>query len=292
MLALTAWPLAGLAQSVQPPAPTLTYAHGQKSKVTGLIVYRDAGDLLVRDETTSQLSVVTITDSTDISSPSGPLDLERTPQPPSTLIVGLIIAVHGTGGPHGNLVADKIRFRKSALRVATQIAAGEVMLKARERQTAAVAAANRDSIVAATHRARDSLGAVNARIASIDKYDLRVRGTVYFAPNSAELSTEAREILDDLFDKSRRFNGYVIEVGGFTDSRETVGQNLSARRAQSVVAYLNTAHGVPLHRMAPPTGFGSSEAVANNETPEGRARNRRVDVRVLVSRGLRTTPDR
>jgi outer membrane protein OmpA-like peptidoglycan-associated protein len=272
------------AQAVRLPAPNVTYVDGTHGKVTGLIIDRDGDDLLVRDETTSRLSVVTITAKTDISSPTGFLHLERKAQPPTTLIPALIIAVKGTGGARGNLVADKITFDKSALRVATQIAAGEVVLKARERQTAAVAAANADSLARAKRRVRDSLDAVNARVSNIDTYDLRVRGTVYFATGSAELSNEAREILDDLFDKSRALEGYLIEVAGFADDAASAQQDqaLGGRRAQAVVDYLTRAHAVPLRRFAPPVGLGATRA----------SNNRRAEVRVVVSRGLRGPPDR
>jgi outer membrane protein OmpA-like peptidoglycan-associated protein len=286
------WPAAMIAQAVQLPPPRVMYAPGRPGKVTGFIVNRDGDDLLVRDETTSLLSMVTLTSATSISSPSGFLNLERTPQPPTTLIAGLLIAVQGTGGSQGDLVADRISFRESALRVAKQIAAGEVVLKAQQRQTAAVAAANRDSIRRATLRGRDSLDALNARISSLDKYVLRVRGTVTFAVNSAELSEEAREILDDLVDKSRGLEGYMIEVAGYSDATGSVAANqaVSARRAQSVVEYLNTERGIPLRRIATATGLGSSQPVGDNATAEGRALNRRAEVRVLVNRGLRTPP--
>lgn len=290
---LVASPVAGVAQAVRLPPPTVTFPTGERGKVTGLIISRDGDNLLVRDETTKRVSEVRITDDTKISSPSGFLNLERTPQPPTTLIPGLIVKVSGKGSSRGHLIADDISFRRSDLRVATQISAGEVELRARERQTAAVAEANRDSIAKTKARARDSLDAVNTRISNLDTYDLRVRGTVYFDGNSAVLTEEGREILDDLFDKSKRFEGYVIEVAGFTDASGSpaANQELSARRAESVVAYLNAAHAVPLWRFATPTGLGALRPVADNDTPGGRALNRRVEVRVLVSRGLRSPPD-
>lgn len=280
------------AQALRLPSPTVSYTTGERGAVTGPIISRDGDNFLVRDETTGKVSAVHITDETKISSPSGFLNLERTPQPPTTLIAGLIIEVKGRGSSRGNLVADRISFRRSDLRVATQISAGEVELRARERQTAAIAEANRDSLARATLRARDSLDAVNARISNIDTYDLRVRGTVNFVPNSAALTEEGKEILDDLFDKSRKLEGYIIEVAGFTDATESpIGnRELSARRAESVVAYLSAVHAVPLWRFATPVGFGAERAVATNETAEGRALNRRVELRVLASRGLRAPP--
>src|SRR6478672_244238 len=96
--AMCVWPAVTSAQAVRMPAPNLTYVDGVHGRVTGLIIDRDGDDLLVRDETTSRLSVVTITPRTDISSPTGFLNLERKAQPPTTLIPSLIIAVKATGG--------------------------------------------------------------------------------------------------------------------------------------------------------------------------------------------------
>ena len=294
MVVLPVSPAGVAAQALRLPSPTVTFASGRHGRVTGYILNRDGDDLLLRDETTSAVSLVTVTSRTNISSPSGFLNLERTAQPPTTLIPGLLIAVDGTGGARGALVADRIRFSKDALQIAKQISAGDVVIRARERQTAAIAAANRDSIERATARVRDSLEAINARISKLDAYVLRVRGTVYFAANSAALTEEARDVLDDLMEKSRGLEGFLIEVSGFTDGSGSMAEDqaLSARRAQSVIEYLTTAHAVPLRRIATPVGFGSTRAVAVNTTPEGRARNRRVDVRVVVNRAQHEPPDR
>jgi outer membrane protein OmpA-like peptidoglycan-associated protein len=280
------------AQPVRLPPPTVTYTAGEKAKVSGLIIRRDSDEILVRDEThTSRVSRVTFTTDTKISSPSGFLNLGHTPQEPSTLIPGLIIDVTGTGGSRGNLMAQSISFRERDLRVARQIAAGDVEIRARERQTAAIVAATRDTLANAKERARDSLDAVNTRISRLDVFDLRVRGTVYFAPNSATLTKEGEAILDDLVAKSQRFEGYVIEVTGYTDDVGTAAaqDEISTRRADVVTEYLIVTHSVPLRRIVGPTGFGALRPVATNSTEQGRAENRRVELRLLVSRGLQGT---
>jgi len=267
-------------------------AFAQPVRLSGLIISRDSDEILVRDETmTSKVSRVTFTADTKISSPSGFLNLGHTPQEPSTLIPGLIVDVNGTGGSRGTLMARSIRFQKRDLRVARQIAAGDVELRARERQTAAIAAATRDTIASAKERARDSLDAVNTRISRLDVFDLRVRGTVYFAPNSATLTKEGEAILDDLVAKSQRFEGFVIEVTGYTDDVGTAAaqDEMSTRRAEVVTEYLTVTHSVPLRRIVGPTGFGALRPVATNSTEQGRAENRRVELRVLVSRGLQMT---
>lgn len=284
----------------QPPQNTLLYAAGQEVKVSGWIVSRRGDDFLIRDETTHQLSWVTITPSTTIQSKSGILDLERKAKDPSSLVAGLLVQIKGEGGPGGNLVASKVSFHGRALRTAKQIDAGEVELKAQQRQVAAVASANRDTINAAMKRARDSLDALQNKIDSmssmaktrfenLDNFDVRFKSSVNFATGSAKLDSAARASLDSLVEKSTSLDGYVIEVVGFADSTgaHDMNRRLSMRRADAVVSYLTEKHSIPARRIATPVGLGDSKPVSDNMTAEGRAANRRVEVRVLVNRGIK-----
>ena len=61
---------------------------------------------------------------------------------------------------------------------------------------------------------------------------------------------------------------------------------LSQRRAQAVMSYLATNHDIPLRRIILPFGYGEAMPVADNTTRDGRKQNRRVEVSVLVSKGL------
>ncbi|MGH9820014.1 MAG: OmpA family protein, partial [Pyrinomonadaceae bacterium] len=82
--------------------------------------------------------------------------------------------------------------------------------------------------------------------------------------------------------------GYVIEVTGFASSDGSTAKNkvLSERRAQAVKDYLIETHNVPLRRIGTSYGFGELQAVADNATLEGRQQNRRVEIKLLVSRGV------
>ena len=82
--------------------------------------------------------------------------------------------------------------------------------------------------------------------------------------------------------------GYVIEVTGFAsaDGSTTRNKVLSERRAQAVKDYLIETHNVPLRRIGTSYGFGELQAVADNATLEGRQQNRRVEIKLLVSRGV------
>jgi len=64
---------------------------------------------------------------------------------------------------------------------------------------------------------------------------------------------------------------------------------LSQQRAESVVQYLAVNHKIPLRRFITPMGYGKTDAVADNSTASGRAQNRRVDVKILINRGMSAT---
>jgi len=83
----------------------------------------------------------------------------------------------------------------------------------------------------------------------------------------------------------------IVEVIGFADSRATnqYNLNLSTRRANSVIGYLVTKQNIPPHRLVQPFGFGEEQPVADNTTADGRAQNRRVEIRVLVNKAIANT---
>jgi len=80
----------------------------------------------------------------------------------------------------------------------------------------------------------------------------------------------------------------MIEVAGHTDSTGSDAKNfrLSQQRAEAVVQYLAVQHKIPLRRFVTPMGYGKTEAVADNSTAAGRSQNRRVDVKMIINRGM------
>jgi outer membrane protein OmpA-like peptidoglycan-associated protein len=269
------------------PTPLTTYVAGIAGRVTGSIVDRRGSELLVRDETTHGLNVVSLAPSTAITQIGGFLNLDKKARDPVNLIPGLVIAVEGAGGDHGNLVAHEVTFHKSSLRAAEQTSAGDVDLRMAQRHMAAVAAVRRDSLAAA--RRADSLAALNRWVSNLNAYATRVMTTVTFAVGSAALTERARRMLDDAMAKGQGLDGYIIQVEGFADASGAAdaNQRLSAARADAVVAYLTHVHGIPPARIANPKGMGASRPAASNATPDGRAQNRRVEVRVMVNSGGR-----
>jgi OmpA-OmpF porin, OOP family len=268
--------------------PNVAYTPGEKGKVVGTIVARNGDDMLVREQNSDRISLVTLTNDTRVESPSGVLNLARKNQDMTLLVPGLFLKVRGSGGSAGNLVADRISFHKTALKVTNQMSAGDVEMRAAQAQTNARVTSNADSIQAAIGRARDSLTAFDTRIQNLDTYDVKFTGTVNFAVGSAKLSAEAKRTLDSLVAQGTGLKGYLVEVAGYADITGTQPENqaLSGQRADAVVQYLAEVGNVPLRRIVNPTGLGTSNPAAPNSTAAGRAMNRRAEVKVLVNKGL------
>jgi outer membrane protein OmpA-like peptidoglycan-associated protein len=128
----------------------------------------------------------------------------------------------------------------------------------------------------------------NERISALDDYVPQVVLAVNFRTGSAVLSADSKAQLDELATKALNAKGYVVEVSGFTDSTGSVQRNrvLSQRRADAVIRYLVENHSIPLRRIVTPYGYGETNAVAENNSRSGRAQNRRVEVKLLVNKGI------
>lgn len=106
---------------------------------------------------------------------------------------------------------------------------------------------------------------------------------VQFGLDAADLSEGAEAALDALAENLKQENADIyLEIQGHTDSTGAESYNLALgeRRAEAVRLYLNSAHGIPLHRMSV-ISYGEERPIADNSTAEGRSRNRRVTVVVL-----------
>jgi hypothetical protein len=109
-----------------------------------------------------------------------------------------------------------------------------------------------------------------------------VRGQILFALNKADLKPEAEELLGKAADFLKKNPQFVMEVQGHTDSTGPMSWNmeLSQKRADSVKDFL-VEKGVGADRLQT-KGYGPHEPVAPNDTPENRAKNRRVDFKPLA----------
>ena len=269
--------------SNQQVSPTIrSVPSGAKMKFKGVVISRDADNFTIRDRT-RQDYLVRITDNTSIKTNGGFLRSGKK-YPVTDILRGLIVEVEGRGDPQGQLVADKIRFNDSDMRMAqtaeTRVAPVEANMERISGQM--------DELYAVAAEARAEAANANERISSLDDYDQQESVAVTFRVNSAVLSAEAKQQLDDFAGKVQPAKGYMIEVSGHTDSTGGDAKNfrLSQQRAEAVVQYLAVMHKIPLRRFVTPMGYGKTESVAENSTAAGRAQNRRVEVKMLMNRGL------
>ncbi|HLF11577.1 MAG TPA: OmpA family protein [Gammaproteobacteria bacterium] len=100
-----------------------------------------------------------------------------------------------------------------------------------------------------------------------------------FQSGQAEVSPSYRDLLDKVRQAADVFPRSQIVIEGHTDSYGSDEANLalSRRRAEAVSDYLSTELGVPAFRLSA-VGYGETQPIANNDTPQGRERNRRIDV--------------
>ena len=113
--------------------------------------------------------------------------------------------------------------------------------------------------------------------------------TVLFGTGQYGLTSDYKQGLADLAKQALTYpKGWVISVAGYADSVGNAASNqvLSKERAQAVVAYLLQDCAVPVGRIVAPGAMGESNPVDSNETTSGRAENRRVDVKLLLNKGV------
>jgi outer membrane protein OmpA-like peptidoglycan-associated protein len=308
-LALTISPLA-LAQTDNNSTRARSVANGEKMKIKGVVVRRDVDTFTVRDLTGND-TVVRMTDQTSVKTKGGVFS-GGTRYQATNIIRGLNLEVEGRGGSNGELVASKIRFNETDLKTARAVESRATPLEERASaaegrlseveqnaqklsgqldELAAISNAARGGAKAAQETADAAVAGVNQtneRISALDDYTPQETAAVNFRTGSAVLNDDAKSKLDAIATKALNSKAYVLEVTGYADSTGSIARNraLSQRRADAVITYLVEQHKIPLRRIVTPYGFGELDPVADNTTRTGRAENRRVEVKILVNKGL------
>ena len=261
--------------------------NGAKLKFKGVVIAREGETFRIRDRNRTDYQVL-ITDRTSVKANGGFLRSGKK-YPVTEILRGLIVEVEGRGDSQGQLVADKIRFDESDMRAA--ITSDTRVTPVEENQQRI--AGQMDELYAVAAEARNEAAAANTRINDLDEYDVQENVAVTFRVNSAVLSPEAKQQLDEFAAKAANAKAFSIEVAGHTDSTGSEAKNfrLSRARADAVIQYLAVNHKIPLRRFVTPMGYGKTEAVADNTTATGRAQNRRVEVKMMRNRGMSQSPN-
>jgi outer membrane protein OmpA-like peptidoglycan-associated protein len=274
-----------------------TSAVGQeKAKVKGMIRTRTGETLIVK--TPNGDATVVLTDDTTTKDDKGLFGLDKEIFSNAVLIPGLKVKVDGTSDDQGRVVAKTITVDGDDLETAEMIQAGlhptaqqvSANMQAIEANRQGVAAnkvqlaahkeaieTNQQNIAANRQQIEENIKDIEEhtqRFNALADFDVKNQATVNFDVGSSKLDAKDKDALKQLADS--------------TDSTGNAAMNtkLSEDRAKEVVTYLIQQCGVASRRIVAPAAMGEYGAAAGNETKAGRAENRRVEVKVLVNKGI------
>ena len=285
-------------------------AGDEKTQVKGMIISR-TGETLVVSSSGGKVTVV-LTDDTRTKDNKGLLGLRKEYMSNTVLIPGLKVKVEGVSDNEGRLVAKTISVDGDDLETAEMIQAGlnptaeqvATNMQAIEGNKQNIAtnqqsiAANKQSIAANQQNIQANKQQIEQNIKEIQEntdrfyklgeYDVKAELNVKFKVGNSQVSPEDQKRLAQLAKNAIEQTGYIIEVRGYADSSGNALMNaeLSKDRAEAVVGYLVQQCNVPVRHITAPGAMGEYQPAASNETAEGRAENRRVQVRVLVNKGI------
>ena len=157
-------------------------------------------------------------------------------------------------------------------------------------QKALAAGSEADKAQLSANAATQRVDVLTNAVINLDNYRPVVETAVHFGFDKDNLTKEAKEAIDQLAASVATTKGYIITVEGATDSVGSADYNydLSQRRADAVIQYLAAEKGVPAYKIYL-IGLGKDKPVESNQTREGRAKNRRVDIRLMTNTGAGTT---
>jgi len=278
---------------------------GKKEKIKGTIISR-SGDLIKVRQKSGDTAIVVLSDTTKIERDRGATHFFRHQDMDATaMLPGLTIDADGEGNAKGQLTASKITFdpNEFAVEVAeekqiesNQAAAQKAQAIGSKAETDAQTAGGEAQAAGAAATAAgagavmdaDAIAMVNKRVSDLGDYKTVAEAQIFFPANGATLDDAAKADLDTLAAATKPVPGYLVEIAGYasnTGSKDE-DQKLSEERAAAVTQYLQQKANIPMRRIVVPAGYGASHPQATNTDPQGRALNRRTDVKVIVNQGL------
>ncbi len=233
--------------------------------IKGIISARSGDRMKVTAEDGTS-TVIALTEATRIKAASGLFGGKKGNLTAASLLNGLPVTVKTLQAGNA-LVASQVTYRNTDFKTASMIHNGTAQQF--EEQAAATEA-------------------LRGRMGDIDKYNIKGTTNVYFDTGKAALSGQAKAELCQTAAQAEATENALMLVVGYTDStgNDEINQPLSEKRASAVINYLQqVCHWKP-YRMLTPTGMAAADPLASNDTPEGKAQNRRVSVKILVSKSV------
>ena len=283
---------------------------GDNAKVKGMITNRTGETLIVKSG--EGTTTVVLTDDTRTRDKKGLFGLDRQQLSNVVLIPGLKVDVDGSADDAGRFVAKTITVDGDDLEAAEmiqsglhptaeQVAANVQTLEAHSGELASHGVqlasqkeniqTNQQDIAANKQRIEQNIKDIednSQRFTALSDYDVKGQATVKFNVGSSSVSAADQEELNKLAQTATGLTGYIVEVMGYADSTGNAAMNtkLSEDRAKAVVTYLIQQGNIPVRHIVAPGAMGEYGAAAPNETKAGRAENRRVEVKILVNKGI------
>jgi outer membrane protein OmpA-like peptidoglycan-associated protein len=290
-------------------ASVLAFA-GDKAKVKGMIIARTGETLIVKSGEGN--TTVVLTDDTTTRDDKGLFGLEKQHLSSVVLVPGLKVQVDGTSDEQGRVVAKTITTDGDDLEIAEMIQAGlhptaeqvaanmqaigtnQQNIAANKMQLAAQKeniSTNQQNIAANKQQIDANINDIEEntkRFTALSEYDVKGEATVKFNVGKSDISATDQETLKQLAQTATGLTGYIVEVTGYADATGSAAINtkLSEDRAKAVITFLMQQGNVPIRHIVAPGAMGEYGATATNETAAGRAENRRVEVKVLVNKGI------
>jgi outer membrane protein OmpA-like peptidoglycan-associated protein len=283
----------------------------EKAKVKGMIISRAGETMVVQNSEGSKITVV-LADDTRTKDNTGLFGLDRKELSHVVLIPGLKVSVDGVSDDQGRVAAKTITVDGDDLETAEMIQAGlhptaeqvasnvqtlaehQEKIETNKVQLAAnkeYIASNKQNIAANKQQIDQNIKDTQEntdRFMALSEYDVKGEATVKFKAGSAKISPEDEEQLKQLAQTATNLKGYIVEVVGYADTTGSAKMNtkLSEDRAKAVITHLVQQGSVPVRHIVAPGAMGEYGPAAPNETAAGRAENRRVEVKVLVNKGI------